>query len=146
FGTRYIVALRNLRDAKDKPVDAPIGFRVYRDKLPTGQRAVEDRRAHMESLIDTLADDANVKRKSLYMAWDFTVASQNSVTGRATKIRDDAFARLGDTNLASRTIEGVSPGYTITGVLDPGDPVPEGDRGLPSQIERRVYGTIEVPC
>ncbi len=146
FGTRYIVALRNLRDAKDRPVEAPIGFRVYRDGLPTAQKPVEDRRAHMESLIDTLTSDANVKRKSLYMAWDFTVASQDSVTGRATTIRDDAFARLGDTDLANRTIEGDPPDFDITGVLNPGDAVPPGDRSLPDQIERRVYGTISVPC
>ena len=63
----------------------------------------------MESVIDDLTEKAGVKRKSLYMAWDFTVASQESVTGRATTIRDDAFARLGDTDLADRTIQGDSP-------------------------------------
>ena len=80
------------------------------------------------------------------MAWDFTVASEESVTGRATTIRDDAFARLGDTNLADRTIEGDSPDWTITRVLNQGDPIPPGERGIPTQIARRVEGTIEVPC
>jgi hypothetical protein len=146
FGERYIVALRNLRDADDQPVQAPIGFRVYRDQDITDQPEVEARRPHMNSVINTLVNKAGVNRNSLYMAWDFTVASEESVTGRATTIRDDAFERLGDTDLANRTIEGDSPDWTITRVLNQGDPIPPGERGIPSQIARRVEGTIDVPC
>ncbi len=146
FGGRYIVALRNLRDASDKPIEAPIGFRVYRDDQFTGQPEVESRRPHMESVINDLVTKAGVQRDSLYMAWDFTVASEQSVTGRATTIRDDAFKRLGDNDLADRKIEGSAPNATVTSVLNPGDPVPPDDRSLPTGIARRVYGTIEVPC
>lgn len=151
FGARYIVALRNVRDAANQPVPAPIGFRVYRDNDITDQPEVESRRPHMESVINDLVTKAGVDRSSLYMAWDFTVASQESVTGRALTIRDDAFARLGDTNLANRKIEGTSPDWNITNIYDDNaDPTypapPSGDRGIPSQIERRVEGTIEVPC
>lgn len=146
FGARYIVALRNVKNASDAPIEAPIGFRVYRDHDVTDQPEVESRRPHMESIIDDLVNKAGVDRDSLYMAWDFTVASQESVTGRATTIRDDAFARLGDTNLADRKIQGDSPNWTIDRVLNQGDPIPPGERGIPSQIARRVEGTIEVPC
>ena len=146
FGGRYIVALRNLRDENDQPVEAPIGFRVYRDNDITDQPEVESRRPHMESVIDDLVTKAGVDRSSLYMAWDFTVASEQSVTGRATTIRDDAFERLGDTNLSDRVIQGDSPDFTITRVLNQGDPIPPGERGIPSQIARRVEGTMEVPC
>jgi hypothetical protein len=146
FGARYIVALRNLRNAADEPIEAPIGFRVYRDDDVTDQPEVESRRAHMESIIDDLVAKAGVDRDSLYMAWDFTVASEESVTGRATTIRDDAFARLGDTNLADRKIQGDSPTWSITRVLNQGDPIPPGERGIPAQIARRVEGTISVPC
>lgn len=146
FGERYIVALRNLRDADDQPIEAPIGFRVYRDDDITDQPEVESRRPHMESIIDTLTEQAGVDREDLYMAWDFTVASEESVTGRATTIRDDAFARLGDTDLADRKIEGTSPSWQITRVLNQGDPIPDGERGLPTEIARRVEGTINVPC
>ncbi|HET6830983.1 MAG TPA: hypothetical protein VFH44_06490, partial [Solirubrobacterales bacterium] len=146
FGERYIVALRNLRDAGDQPIEAPIGFRVYRDEDITEQPEVESRRPHMESIIDTLTEEAGVDRDSLYMAWDFTVASEESVTGRATTIRDDAFARLGDTDLADRKIQGSAPDWQITRVLNQGDPIPPGERGLPAEIARRVEGTINVPC
>jgi hypothetical protein len=146
FGERYIVALRNLRDADDQPIEAPIGFRVYRDEDITEQPEVESRRPHMESIIDDLVSKAGVDRDSLYMAWDFTVASEESVTGRATTIRDDAFARLGDTDLADREIDGSAPDWQITRVLNQGDPIPPGERGLPAEIARRVEGTINVPC
>ena len=138
FGERYIVALRNLRDENDELVEAPIGFRVYRDNDITDQQAVERRRPHMESVIDDLTDKAGVERDSLYMAWDFTVASRDSVTDRAVTIRDDAFARLGDTDLADRIIDGVSPDYTVTSVDDdPDDP----------NLTRVVDGTIDgIPC
>ena len=60
FGERYIVALRNLRDENDQPVEAPIGFRVYRDNDITDQPEVEARRPHMESVINDLVTKAGV--------------------------------------------------------------------------------------
>ncbi len=122
FGHRYIIAFRNLKDADNNAIPAPLGFRVYRDGLPTNQNVVEQRRGHMNSLIKTLTGKAGVKRSSLYMAWDFTVASEQSVTGRATTIRDDAFKRLGDTDLANRTIEGDSPDIEVLAWCDKSDP------------------------
>ena len=40
-----------------------------------------------------------MKRGNLYLAWDFTVASRQSLTKRALHIRDRAFKSLGDKNL-----------------------------------------------
>ena len=39
---------------------------------------------------------AGIRRGSLYLAWDFTVASWQSLAARMLHIRDDAFAQLGD--------------------------------------------------
>lgn len=118
YGHRYIVAFRNLKDADNKAIGAPLGFRVYRDRLKTRQPIVEARRPHMNSVISDVVTKGGLSRKSLYMAWDFTVASQKSLTGRALQIRDDAFARLGDTNLADRKIDGASPDFQILGYCD----------------------------
>lgn len=134
-GRRYVVILRNLKNAADQGISAPKAFRVYRDRLGTRYSAVENRRGKMESIIQTATRRGNVGRSSLYMAWDFTVASAESVTGRAVTIRDDAFERLGDTNLANRTIEGDSPEFAISSTSVPG-----------GGIQRRVEGTITVPC
>ncbi|MEX1220153.1 MAG: hypothetical protein WEB05_07170, partial [Solirubrobacterales bacterium] len=118
YGHRYIVAFRNLRDAQNSPISAPLGFRVYRDRLRTRQAVVEARRQHMSSVIADVVSKAGLSRGSLYMAWDFTVASERSITGRAVQIRDDAFSRLGDSNLADRLIDGDSPGFQILGYCD----------------------------
>jgi hypothetical protein len=154
YGHRYIVAFRNLKDADDQPIDAPLAFRVYRDGLGTLQPVVERRRAHMNSVISTVVNKAGVNRKSLYMAWDFTVASEKSITGRALQIRDDAFSRLGDINLADRTINGDSPDFSIVNVCDKyvagGGPSCGGGISQPgptSDTQRVILGRLTgVPC
>jgi hypothetical protein len=165
FSKRYIVALRNLKDASDNPIPAPVAFEVYRDNLPTQQQIVEDRRPHMESVITDLVDKAGIDRSSLYMAWDFTVASEDSVTGRATEIRDDAFERLGDNNLADREIAGASPDIDVLAFCDlsdtaaascgnnnPGEPgfnpaTPQAPVPNATYFQRTVTGFIrDVPC
>ena len=137
-GERYIVALRNLRNAKGKRLSPGRGFRIYRDRIRTGARPIESRRAHFEQIFRALRK-AGVKRSGLYLAWDFTVASQRSLTGRMLHIRDDAFETLGDTNLSDLTVAGSSPAFTVDAVtnLTPA----EDDR-----IARKVEGTITVPC
>ena len=99
-GHRYIVALRGLRDAQNNPVDPPPGFRLYRDRLITQDPAIENRRPHMENLISTLQANG-IPRANLYMTWDFTVASEHSLAGRALAIRDNALRQLGDTRPAT---------------------------------------------
>ena len=140
YGHRYIVALRNLKDGDGKAIEAPLGFQVYRDGLPTEQKVVEDRRPHMGSVIDTLTQKAGVDRSDLYMAWDFTVASSESLTGRALEIRDNAFARLGDDRLDDLTVAGDSPDFTVDQVLD----YTAAQNGY---IRRQVRGRLTgVPC
>ena len=104
-GGRYVVAMRNLVDAGGAPIAPADAFRAYRDNLTTGIPAVEDRREHMEELFEILGD-SQIRRSELYLAWDFTVASEESLAGRMLSIRDRAFAELGDTNLADGTVAG----------------------------------------
>ncbi|HEX6311299.1 MAG TPA: hypothetical protein VF152_06700 [Acidimicrobiia bacterium] len=123
-GHRYVVALRDLRDARGQAIPAPDAFRVYRDDIGTDDETLESRREHMEELFATL-DDAGVERDELYLAWDFTVASQRNLSERLLHIRDDAFAALGD----------AAPTFAVTGVEEPDD---EG-------LARIVDGTFQVP-
>ena len=51
-GERYIVALRNLKDASGHKLKAQPAFRALRDRKPDPQ--IEGRRAHFEQLFDTL--------------------------------------------------------------------------------------------
>ena len=135
-GHRYIVALRFLRDAQGNELEAQPAFRAYRDKEPGTRKPVDPRREHMDELFKTL-NQAGVKRKDLYLAWDFTVGSEQRITERMLGIRDDAFARLGDTDLADGLLQGSAPTYRVTQVIEtPSDP----------QIIREVRGTFTVPC
>ena len=110
-GGRYAVVLRNLPDR------APKG--LWDTVSPALGKAL---------------DKAGVARKSVYLVWDFSVASDKSLTSRLLAMRDDAFAQLGDRNLADGVIEGAPPGYTITSVQDF---TPAQD----AQIARWISGT-----
>ena len=137
-GTRYIVALRNLREASGKPILAHAGFALYRDRIATNEPQVESRRAHFESIFSTLGR-AEIQRDDLYLAWDFTVASRDNISGRLRGIRDDAFAKLGDTNLGDLKVDGAAPSFVVT---KQEDFTPEQN----SRIARRVEGRFVVPC
>jgi hypothetical protein len=134
-GDRYIVALRNLTNAKKEHLQAPEGFRYYRDNLPSSEEKVNERRPHFEEIFSTL-EGAGIARSSLYLAWDFTVASDENNTARELSMRDAAFSTLGDNNLADGVVEGTSPTFTVTETEDE----PEAEVG------RRVKGTVVVPC
>ena len=150
-GRRYIVALRLPGYSADPT------FAAYRDGTPLASLFDEQRRAHFEDLFKTLAANG-FERKSLTQAWDFTVASGQSLAGRMLKIRDDAFRQLGDANLADLKVEGRAPAFTLNRVVDAGCP----DRGpLQEDLELAdfecpraedgpiaydVKGTMDVPC
>ncbi len=153
-GHRYVVALRGIEDAAGAPIDAPAGFQLYRDRIPTGIGAIERRRDHFESIFDTLGD-AGIRRHGLYLAWDFTVASTANMTGRMLSMRDQAFADLGDADLTDGGVDGTSPGFTINpndgdpgngpdGVVDFPDAATPNERG--AENIREVTGTVSVPC
>jgi hypothetical protein len=135
---RYIVALRKLRGADGKLLHVPRAFRLYRDRIKTSSPSFEARRPHMNDLFRTLAK-SGIKRQSLYMAWDFTVASERSLSERALSIRDRAFAELGDTNLRDLKVQGVAPKFKIDKIIEP--TVAENPN-----VRRRIEGHVTVPC
>jgi hypothetical protein len=145
-GERYILVLRNLRAADGTPLQSSPAFRRYRDRIKTTSRAFERRRPHMEHIFKRLKK-AGVKRSELYVAWDFTVASARSLSSRMRGIRDDAFRGLGDTNLLDLKVSGESPKFSLTKVtlFNPcgSDGCQAGEDDI---IQRRVEGTVEVPC
>ena len=92
----------------------------------------------MESIFRTLRK-AGISRHDLYLAWDFTVASNRNTAGRMLRLRDDAFAQLGDRDLDDLRVQGASPQFAVTSVTNP---TPAQD----PEIERVVSGTVRVPC
>lgn len=139
-GHRYIVAMRNLRDAAGNVLATPEGFRYYRDGLPSEQAVINAQRDRFDSIFTTLRD-AGIQRSNLYLAWDFTVASDENIARYTLSMRDQAFALLGDTNLADRQVPAGStaPTFNVTSVQN-FTPVQD------AEMARRVQGTFEVPC
>jgi hypothetical protein len=137
-GERYIVALRRLRGADGALLQPSEAFRRYRDRVKARSSKFERRRSHMEAIFRKLKR-AGIKRKELYLAWDFTVASAHSLSSRLRGIRDDAFRALGDTDLRDLDVDGVAPKYSITRIT-------EFTPAENAEIQRRVEGAIEVPC
>ncbi len=132
---RYIVALRNLKDSSANSLAAPEGFRYYRDDLPSSKGPINKQRPRFEKIFQTLRK-AGIERSNLYLAWDFTVASDANIADPLLGMRDDAFSQLGDTDLADEEVTGTAPAFTVTSVANDPD----------VEIARRVKGTFTVPC
>ncbi len=123
-GHRHVVALRGLVDGTGAPIPPSDAFRAYRDRLDTGDERLEARRPAMEAVFADLAG-AGIERGDLSLAWDFTVASEASLSERLLHIRDDAFAALGDDPLE----------FTVDSVQDSGSVrVVRGEYEVPSYL------------
>lgn len=126
-GHTYVVALRQLLDRDGEPLPTSPVFAAFRDGVPTTSAAVEGQRVRMNEVLDVVAANG-IEREDVWLAWDFTVASTQSLAGRALTIRDDAFARLGD----------AAPPFDI-------ESVQEAREGVRARTSHYVYGTFEVP-
>jgi hypothetical protein len=126
-GHRYIIVLQDMRDGRGARIASSPVFAAYRDRRPTPLGLFEARRAHFEQLFGEIARSPGprIQRSDMYLAWDFTVASESNLSERLLSMRDDAFSSLG----------GGVPQYEITSVQDH----PENG------VLRRVQGTIDVP-
>ena len=134
-GHRYIVALRNLKNGEGSTIEAGSAFKAYRDGTAG---AADARRLKFEEMFTKLAA-AGIKRDELFLAWDFTIASERNLAERMLHIRDDAFAKLGDTNLADGIVQGEAPKFIVTSFSDEGIDQGEGPRlGRFRQIDGRV--------
>jgi hypothetical protein len=132
-GHRYVVALRKLKDAKGRRIVARHAFFDVLSARKPGSR--------YKRIFKTLAK-AHVNRSaSLFLAWDFTVASEESLSSRMLQIRNDAFKQLGDTNLADGLLQGNPPQYTLHEKELTGD-----DAKYAGRFARVLEGTITVPC
>ncbi len=137
-GHTYVVGLQKLKTSANVAVPAPKAFALYRDSKITSSSKVEARRGAYEDDFAALGK-GGVTRANLQLAWEFTTQSTASLTRRMLSIRNQAFALLGDTNLANLVPEGSSPAFTITSTTS----FTESEN---SKVARRVVGRITTPC
>ena len=124
-GAHVGVIIGQLVDHSGQPIEASLATRAYRDNLTTDIDAVEDRRGGIDEVY-AAADRLGYDRATMFAAWDFTVASQRSLSERMLHIRDDGFERLGD----------AAPNFEVTNVVT---------TDLKPGIGRVVEGTFDVP-
>ncbi len=114
--TKYAVAIRGIIAIPNA------AFVEARDKKLTSDSALWDMQDRYEALF-TFLDKQGFTRSSLTMAWDFTTASEDMITGRLVRMRDTA--------LAAATFN-----YTVTSVTDITDD---------PHLIREIIGTFDVP-
>jgi hypothetical protein len=158
-GTRYIVALRNLKNNEGAEIEAGEAFAALRDGELASVELPDEaaRRSHYENDIFPKLAQAGIERDELYLAWDFTVASERSLTERALHMRNEAFGttgtaeldelfgRLGDTNLGNGTVEGAAPEFVIDDVGTRQDSWTDSNGVSHTQEMRVVEGRVTVP-
>ncbi|MEZ5322542.1 MAG: hypothetical protein R2698_10795 [Microthrixaceae bacterium] len=123
-GHRIVVGMRGLLDDRGTPIDPSPAFAAYRDGRRSTDPTFEARRPAMDRIFSSLGE-AGMRRASLQLAWDFTVASTESITGRMIAMRDTAFDALGDD----------APAFTVDSITEDPDPL----------VARRVEGSFTVP-
>ncbi|MBK7585357.1 MAG: hypothetical protein IPI67_34850 [Myxococcales bacterium] len=99
--TRYIVAIRNVEDVNEAVIAPSPAFKALRDgKLLSKGTAAEKwsvyaRKGLYKEIFSEL-DKAGVDKKDLQLAWDYSTASKENITGRIMEMRDLALAAVGD--------------------------------------------------
>lgn len=123
--TRYVVALRDLKDAAGNPLDPPTGFRRVRDGQAAGHEVLGDLAERFEKDVFPMVEKAGIDRGSLQLAWDFTTGSMYNIAGDMMTVWTRSLERF----------SAEPPAVTVTQVTDDYD----------SKIFRRIDGTIRVP-
>jgi hypothetical protein len=140
-GARYVVGLRNLKDTSGATIGTPAAF----EKFKAGTATDAARQAHYNTNVFPVLEQAGVAKNDLYLAWDFTVASERNLAERMLHIRDDAFAQLGDTNLADRIVQGDSPEFVVDAVAASSHDWTDSHGQSRSIPVRVVDGRVTVP-
>lgn len=164
WGRRYVVGVRGLVKADGSPVDVSPAFRTLRDGGEPVNADVILRQPHYEDAIFPVLTSQGFLREELQIAWDFTVASRESVLGDAEWIRDDALSFIEDegleyvldsvedgdceTGFVGRTIEGRILGFPLYLEEDrPGRKLARDASDRPTRNGTRdVEFLVRVPC
>ncbi len=122
--TRYIVALRKVKDREGKALAPNPIFAALRDGTPHDDPTVAARR-DLYADIRARLTKAGYATSDLQLAWDYTTASREDTTRWLLHMRDDALATVG----------ALGPSYSVTEVEE--DPNP--------YLRRRIRGKMKVP-
>ncbi len=131
-GTRYIVAVRNVDDINGATIKPSPAFRAIRDGKALESGSAADKwsvyaRKSLYADIFSQLEAVGVERKSLQIAWDYTTATKENITGRMVEMRDKALAVVGEDG----------PSFKFKSTEEINDPN--------SELIRRIEVTMTVP-
>ncbi|HUC37307.1 MAG TPA: hypothetical protein VMR97_09305 [Acidimicrobiales bacterium] len=155
-GHRYIVALRDLHTddgtlaRPSSAFESYVGAYLHPPALSAGTLGLpaaapsDPRTAHMDRIFEDLNEAGwavSSEPSQLFLAWDFTTASTQNVTGRMVAIRDDAFEQLGETKaqIDAGVNAGAAPKFTVSTVTN----FTAAQNPL---VAREIQGSFSVPC
>ena len=125
-GDHYVVALRQLRASSGATIAPQSAFaEVLADTKQKSAHAQLDEE-HLQQVLAIL-NAHDVPDTAMFLAWDFTVASEQDLAGPALTMRNQSFAALGQR----------APTFRITDV--------QNDPAADIHVARVVTGTFEVP-
>jgi hypothetical protein len=145
-GHRYIVVLRNMRDSSGNVIPAQPVFAAFL----AGEGQPASRQSQYDTDIFPQLRAARINTSSLYLAWDFTVASGRGLSEPILFMRNDALAKLGDTTPGNGVVNGSAPQFVINTTpctVTIGVP-PVNCTGASSdpRVLTHVDGYVVVPC
>ncbi|MGJ8668243.1 MAG: neutral/alkaline non-lysosomal ceramidase N-terminal domain-containing protein [Oceanococcus sp.] len=133
-GRRYIVVLRNLKNAGGYALSAGPVFANCTSATPAGAPNIDARCEALRSNVLNVLP-GQIDRSSIYLAWDFTVASTQNNIARLKHMRD--VAGLGQA--CPQNGQCSAPSFSIDEVLEPG----EGN--IEQGMQRQIHGTLTLP-
>ncbi len=98
YGTRYVVALRKLKDSKGQVIARSPAFEALASGKTTGT-SLAPRQARFDQIFQILQAEG-IAKDELTLAWDFSTYSDHAIHGPVLQMRDKALAALGPTGAA----------------------------------------------
>lgn len=132
--TRYIVAIRHVKDANGADLPASQRFMELRDGLKTDSYGIKRRRALYADIFGKLSA-AGVDKADLQMAWDLTTATKENTTDGVRTIRDLALTEVGADG----------PTYVVGPPQDDDNPPPAVEENYATDMARRIHVQMTVP-
>jgi hypothetical protein len=126
--TRYVAVLQHLQAEGGGETPPLSGFRALRDNITAPGSPRYPERARYEEIFTAL-QSAGLDRSALTLAWDFTTASDEGISGRLVKMRDQAMSYQGSGP--------PPPPVTFTTVTETPPSLPD--------LQRQITGTFTVP-
>lgn len=94
-GTRYVVALRGLKDTSGALIEPSEAFQKLRDGDTDADPVLKDRQANFDDIFAVLAAQG-IDKGDLTLAWDFVTASGEALHGPMLSMRKQGFELAGD--------------------------------------------------